>query len=156
MAGSVDCEIRAIEAAEVATATFFSSYHVRWVISLRVEGRGKGKDVGGAKLDAEAAALASLNGYKDGAFSHGAWECTRIATGLRAIQELDLHGGVDHYLSRIGEIRRLFDTLGRAELQHRFSRFIKTLAESEGARSGRVSQEKRHLRFCRSKQQERV
>jgi hypothetical protein len=153
MAGSVDCEIRAIEAAEVATATFLSSYDVRWVISLRVEGRGKGKDVGGAKLDAEAAALASLNGYKDGAFSHGAWECTRIATGLRAIQELDLHGGVDHYLSRIGEIRRLFAALG---ILHRFSRFIKTLAESEGARSGRVSQEKRHLRFCRSKQQERV
>jgi hypothetical protein len=70
MAGSVDCEIRAIEAAEVATATFFSSYDVGWVISLRVERRGKGEHVGGAKLNAEATSLASLDRDKDRAFRH--------------------------------------------------------------------------------------
>src|ERR1035438_2714774 len=43
MAGSVDGEVRAIEAAQVATATFFSSYDVRWVVSLGIERRGERK-----------------------------------------------------------------------------------------------------------------
>jgi hypothetical protein len=62
MAGSVDGEIRTIEPAKVATATFFSSYDVRWVISLGVKRRGERQHVGGAKLDAEAAPLAALDG----------------------------------------------------------------------------------------------
>src|ERR1022692_1867180 len=70
MAGSVNCEVRAIQATQVATAAFLSGYDVRWVISLGIERRGERQHVSGAKLDAEAAALAALDGDVDGTFGH--------------------------------------------------------------------------------------
>jgi len=70
MAGSVDGEVRAIQAAQVATAAFFSSYDVGWVVSLGIERRRERKYACGAKLDAEAAALAALDGDEDRSFGH--------------------------------------------------------------------------------------
>jgi hypothetical protein len=70
MARSEDCKIRTIEPAKVATAAFFSSYDVRWVISLRVERRGECQYAGGAKLDTEAAALTPFDGDEDRTFGH--------------------------------------------------------------------------------------
>src|ERR1022692_196213 len=70
MAGSVNCEVRAIQATQVATAAFLRGYDVRWVISLGIERRGERKHVSGAKLDTEAAALAALDGDVDGTFGH--------------------------------------------------------------------------------------
>jgi hypothetical protein len=70
MASSVDGEVRAIQAAKVATAALFSGYDVWWVISLGIERGGEGKHVRGAKFDAEATALAAFDGDVDGTFGH--------------------------------------------------------------------------------------
>src|ERR1019366_4521076 len=84
MAGSVNCEVRAIQATQVATAAFLSGYHVRWVISLGIERRGERQHVSGAKLDAEAAALAALDGDVDGTFGHsGVRSARRWPHGIR-------------------------------------------------------------------------
>jgi hypothetical protein len=70
MTGSVDGEVRTIQAAKIATATFFSSYDVWWVISLGIERGGERKHARGAKLDAEAASLAAFDGDEDRTFGH--------------------------------------------------------------------------------------
>jgi hypothetical protein len=77
MTGSVDGEVRTIQAAKIATATFFSSYDVWWVISLGIERGGERKHARGAKLDAEAASLAAFDGDEDRTFCHLGGRCAR-------------------------------------------------------------------------------
>src|SRR5579884_2012188 len=76
MAESEDSEVRAIEPAEVATAAFIGGNDVWRVVTLGVEGGGKGEDVGGAELHAEATALTALDCDLDRTFGHREGRCT--------------------------------------------------------------------------------
>jgi hypothetical protein len=70
-APAVDGEVRAVEAAEVATATFFKLYQMRRMISLGVKCGRHGKGMGGTKLDADGATLATLDQDMDTPLWHG-------------------------------------------------------------------------------------
>ena len=65
-----DGEVRTIHPTQVATAAFFGIYDLRRMIALGVQRGGKGQNVGGAKFDAEAAALASLDDNADKTLRH--------------------------------------------------------------------------------------
>jgi len=57
----VDCKIRTIHAAQIATATFFRIDYVRWVISLGIERGRERKYLGGTELHAEPTGLTPLH-----------------------------------------------------------------------------------------------
>src|ERR1700686_549058 len=67
---SVDGEVRAIHAAEIAAAAFLRMHDVRSMVTLRIEGGRKRQHVRGAKLHAKAAGLAALNDDRNTSLCH--------------------------------------------------------------------------------------
>jgi hypothetical protein len=68
---SIDGEVGAVHAAEVATRTFLGSCEMWGMITFRIESRAQLKAVGGAKRDTKAAALTAIKVYNDGPSRHG-------------------------------------------------------------------------------------
>lgn len=65
-----DREVRAVHAAEVATATFIKGYDLRWMIPFRIVGGGQSQNLGRAELHAETATLAVLDNNRYTTLSH--------------------------------------------------------------------------------------
>jgi hypothetical protein len=65
-----DREIGTVHSAKIATAAFFRSDDMRWVIALGIEGGRERQNLGWAELHAEAARLATLHDDANCAFRH--------------------------------------------------------------------------------------
>jgi hypothetical protein len=53
-------EIRAVHAAEIASATFFGGYCMGWMIPLGIEGVGKSEHLAGTELNTETTGFTSF------------------------------------------------------------------------------------------------
>src|ERR1019366_2787362 len=67
---SEDREVRAIHAAQIATAALLRVDHVRCVIPLSIESRGERQNVRGTELHAESAGLTALHHDLHRTFGH--------------------------------------------------------------------------------------
>src|SRR5689334_3999160 len=67
---SVDGEVRAVHAAQIAAAALFRRHHLRRVVALGIEGRGQCQDLSRTELDAEATGFATLDLDRNRAFCH--------------------------------------------------------------------------------------
>ena len=77
IAGSKNGEVRAVHAAEIATAAFLGSYNIGWVISLGIKCGRKHQNTSGAKLYTEPAPFTAFDIDGNEALGHESLLCRR-------------------------------------------------------------------------------